>query len=115
MGNGYCVTFSNNGLEDTDCNIGSFILCEVKGVESTSKTTNIRLSSPVSCCPSGWEAFNGYCYIVSTFQMKFAQAQAFCASLDSTAYLIKITSQAEIDFITSLLSDHTWVIILCYL
>jgi hypothetical protein len=80
------------------------VLCEI-----SAQITSIRPSFPVFSCPSGWYGFNGYCYFVSSHQMTFAMAQAYCPSLDPRAYLIKITSQDEINFITPLLSDHTWV------
>jgi hypothetical protein len=80
------------------------VLCEISAL-----ITSIRPSFPVFSCPSDWNENNGYCYFVSSHQMTFAEAQAYCPYLDSRAYLIKITSQDEINFITPLLSDHTWV------
>ena len=104
MRNGYCVRLEINGINDWDCNVDNLVLCKSPGLEY-----QIRSSFPVFTCPPGWSVNDGYCYFVSSYQMTFAEAQAYCPSMDSRAYLVQINSQAEHDFIMSILPYFTWV------
>ena len=109
MRNGYCVRLEINGINDWDCNSDNFVLCESSGQALTNHVIWNRPSLSVFTCPPGWSFNDGYCYFVSSYQMTFAQAQAYCPSTDSRAYLVQINSQEEHDFIMSILPDSTWV------
>ena len=44
-------------------------------------------------CPDNWNTFNGYCYLASSSDMTWHQAQAYCKA--RSGELVKITSAEE--------------------
>ena len=51
-------------------------------------------------CPEGWVPYNSYCYLTSDTIKTTNEAQQFC--VQRGAELVKITSQAENDFVLAL-------------
>ena len=51
-------------------------------------------------CPYHWNTFNGYCYLASSSDKTWNQAQAYCRSLRGE--LVKITSSEENHFVLAL-------------
>lgn len=60
-------------------------------------------SFPVPC-PSGWEDFEDYCYLVSSSYKSWSQALTHCRSLGGE--LVKINSQEENEFVLNLVRDQ---------
>jgi len=54
-------------------------------------------------CPSGWEDFDDYCYLVSSSFKSWSQALAYCNSLGGE--LVKINSQEENEFVLNVVRD----------
>ena len=59
-------------------------------------------SFPVPC-PSGWEDFDDYCYLVSSSFKSWSEALTYCRSLGGE--LVKINSQEENEFVLNLVRD----------
>ena len=65
-------------------------------------TCNISTSflADALTCPHNWNTFNGYCYLVSSYDKTWNQAQAYCKALRGE--LVKITSAEENNFVLAL-------------
>ena len=69
----------------------------------TTRLKNHFFFFPVPC-PSGWEDFEDYCYLVSSSLKSWSEAQAYCRSLGGE--LVKINSQEENEFVLNLVRDQ---------
>ena len=67
----------------------------------------------VSDCPDGWEFKPefGKCYFYIDEGMNWSEANNMCMALDpdGVATLTSIRSQAENDYVFSLISRYTWI------
>jgi len=61
-----------------------------------------------SGCPSGWVRNSGQCYMFSTEEKSWNEADAFCRNINSGAHLVSIDSPAEHDFVFSNINEWFW-------
>jgi len=61
-----------------------------------------------SGCPSGWVRNSGQCYMFSTEEKSWNEADAFCRNINSGAHLVSIDSPAEHDFVFSNIEEWFW-------
>jgi len=61
-----------------------------------------------SGCPSGWVRYSGQCYMFSTEEKSWNEADAFCRNINSGAHLVSIDSEAEADFVFSNIEEWFW-------
>ena len=67
----------------------------------------------ISACPDGWEVNleMSKCYYYIDEDMNWSEANDMCTALDpdGVATLTSIRSQAENDYVFSLISRYTWI------
>jgi len=59
-------------------------------------------------CPSGWVRNSGQCYMFSTEEKSWNEADDFCRNINSGAHLVSIDSEAEADFVFSNIDEWFW-------
>ena len=64
-------------------------------------------------CPDGWgEHFAGNCYLPVAEEQTWVDAQSFCKSNNTAAYLVTISSDYENDFVREMASgiaEQVWI------
>ncbi|XP_074613955.1 snaclec coagulation factor IX-binding protein subunit A-like [Acropora palmata] len=81
----------------------AFLTLVSSGEGSLKHYTGLNAGIPLNVnepCPQGWVPYNSYCYMASDSIKTRNEAQQFC--VQRGAELVKITSQAENDFVLAL-------------
>uniref|UniRef100_J3SBN5 C-type lectin 19 n=1 Tax=Crotalus adamanteus TaxID=8729 RepID=J3SBN5_CROAD len=57
-------------------------------------------------CPSGWSAYDRYCYKVMKRLKTWDDAERFCTEQEKGAHLVSIESAGEADFVAQLVAEN---------
>ena len=107
-----CSYLNSSYIYDADCSNSFAILCKSSATRTSRRLTRTYQNETLAACPSGWYFSGTNCYRFSSVTMSFAQAQAYCPSQNSRAYLAKITSQTEMSYVQGIIiysPGRTWV------
>jgi hypothetical protein len=93
--------------QDTSCLSASVDSKKVAPICQHERIIVSPLITTTPLCPSGWAEFEGHCYLFSEKSLIWVNAENDCNQRGS--HLASIHSQAEHDFVFSIITNYTWL------